>query len=858
MGRRVYRAAAAGARRASPFGCSHPSPACIMPRLRHRQRSTAPRAHLGGLLCLLAGSLASAPAGAEAEPPLPTETHEVAGLSAEVEILVDRWGVPHVYARDLYDVFFGQGFQAARDRLWQLDLWKRRGDGTLAEVFGREFVEKDRAARLFLFRGDMHAEWLAYASDTKRIVRAFVAGVNAYIRFARRNPDELPFEFRLLGYEPALWTPETVVRIRSHGLLWNAREEAERARFVRDHGLGALRFRERLEPPHEVTIPDGLDLAAFPDDALAVYELARSGVRFERNAGGELVLAARGAPDDPGRRSGSNNWAIAPARSAAGRPILANDPHRALAVPSLRYITHLSAPGLDAIGAGEPALPGISIGHNGRIAFGLTIFFVDQEDLYVYATRPGKPEEYRYRDRWEPMRILTERIPVRGGPAVEARLAFTHHGPVVYEDPQRAIAIAVRAAWLEPGMAPYLAGLGVMRARSFDAFLAAMNRWGLPPENLVYADVDGTIGWKPAGLAPRRPGWDGLLPVPGDGRYEWAGFRDMDELPVERDPPRGWIATANHMNLPAAYPHALGFEWIQPYRYERIRSVLRGDRRLSFDDARRLQGDTRSVVALRVLAQLEGLWTGDPGALRALALLRAWDGSVGAESAAAALFEVWAYRHLARAVMAAWIDDDATLEAILDESRLYDVFEGPSAEVWLSRLEDPAAWPGPDPRATRDAALHASLAAAVREMESLLGGDWSAWAWGRLHRAELRHPVSALLAPEERAAVDVGPVPRGGSGSTVKSTSYSLADFVQRYGASFRMVVDVGGWDGSVAMNAPGQSGDPKSPHYRDLFPAWARDESFPLLYSRERVEAEAERRTVLRPAAAAPDPPPF
>jgi penicillin amidase len=765
-----------------------------------------------------------------------------------VEILVDRWGVPHIYAENLDDVFFGQGWNAARDRLWQLDLWKRRGDGTLSEVFGSEFVEKDRAARLFLFRGDMHTEWLAYASDTKRIVSAFVAGVNAYIALTRKDPGLLPFEFRELDYQPALWTPETVVRIRSHGLLWNAREEASRAKFVRDHGLAALRYRELLAPTHEVTLPEGLDLSVIPDEVIDVYNRARSGVRFAKGKGGRLTLAAGEAAEQP-LRSASNNWAVSAARSKTGRAMLANDPHRSISVPSLRYIAHLSAPGLDVIGAGEPALPGLSIGHNKRVAFGLTIFFIDQEDLYVYETRPDKPHEYRYRDRWEPMQILTERIRVRDGPDVDVKLAYTRHGPVLFANPDDNLAIGLRAAWLEPGMAPYLGSILSMRAQNWDDFLAAMNRWGLPPENLLYADIDGRIGWKPGGLAPIRPNWDGLLPVPGDGRYEWAGFRDMDELPVEHDPQRGWVATANQMNLPPDYPHELGFEWILPYRFERIREVLAPKRLLSFEDMVKLQSDTRSVPARRLLERLDGLSADDPTVERALALLRDWDGDVRADSGPAALYEVWAYRHLARAVMTQWIDGKTgILTNVIDEKLLYDVFEGSSAEVWLSRLEDPSL-----PVSVKRAILIESLADAISETESLLGSDWSRWSWGQLHRAELTHPISALLDASEREKVNVGPAPRGGSGATVNSTAYTLEDFIQRYGASFRMVLDVGSWDQSVAMNTPGQSGDPSSRHYQDLFEAWSRDESFPLLYSRERILEAAEQRILLRPEVSPP-----
>ena len=778
---------------------------------------------------------------------MPTTVHHVEGLSSEVEILIDRWGVPHIYAGELYDVFFGQGFNAARDRLWQLDLWKRRGDGTLAEVFGPSFADKDRAARLFLFRGDMHAEWLAYASDTKRIVTAFVEGINTYIRLTQRNPELLPFEFKLLDYAPTLWTPETVVRIRSHGLLYNAWEEAARARFIRDHGEKALAFREILQPAHELEMPDGLDLTLIPDDVLKVYDLATSGVSFERNSEGEVVLSSRMERLLP-FRSASNNWAIAPSRTSTGRPILANDPHRAISLPSLRYITHLSAPGLDVIGGGEPALPGISIGHNRRIAFGLTIFSIDQEDLYVYKTRSGKPDEYRYRDRWEPMKILTEQIPVRGAKTIETKLKFTRHGPVIYEDPENRMAVGLRAAWLEPGMAPYLASIEMIRAQNWEQFLAAMNRWGLPGENLIYADIDGNIGWKPGGLTPIRSNWDSLLPVPGDGRYEWAGFRTMDALPVEHNPSRGWIATANAMNLPAGYSHPPSFEWVFPYRYQRIRQVLQPAERVSVEDMVRLQVDYRSVPALRVVALLEGLRSSDPRTDKALDMLRGWDGSLDPSSAPGALYEIWFQRFLVRAVMAKWIDDEKTLKALLSSDGLYALFDDSRTEIWISRLEDPGSWQGLDPTRARNDVLLSSLTVAVNETERLLGDDWNSWSWGRLHKAELRHPLSALMEKDERVKADVGSAPRGGSGSTVNSTWYGVDDFVQLYGASFRIVLDVGEWDSSLAMNSPGQSGDPSNPHYRDLFESWAKDGTFPLLFSRDRIEAASTQRIVLTP----------
>ena len=773
--------------------------------------------------------LAAATAAQEVE----TTRFEVPGLEAPVEILVDRWGVAHVFAGGQDDLFFAQGWNAARDRLWQIDLWRRRGEGTLSEVFGPSFVEQDQAARLLLYRGDMHAEWLAYASDTKRIVTAWVRGVNAYVDLVLERPDLMPPEFEALGYEPSHWTPEAVTRIRSHGLLRNAGSEFSRATFLAEHGLEALALRDRYQPDHRLSVPEGLDVDLFQETpgALDLYRLGTRGVGFSN-----LEPQVPGAGDPASE--GSNNWAISPRRTATGRPLLANDPHRTQAVPSLRYIVHLASPDLDLIGAGEPALPGISIGHNGTIAFGLTIFSIDQEDLYVYRTQPGKPDFYEYRGNWLPMEVVEDKIPVRGGDDRTVELHFTHHGPVLYRDPDRNLAVGLRAAWLEPGMAPYLGSIEYIRARNWDQFLAAMNRWGAPSENQVYADIHGNIGWKPGGLAPIRPNWDGLLPVPGDGRYEWQGYRDMDELPVEVNPERGWVATANEMNLPPGYDVPLGWEWAGPYRRQRIGEVLDANDAVTIDDAVRLQTDHVSIPARRLLALLRRAKP-TPEATPALELLGGWNGELAADSAPAALFEVWWRRHLDAEVgrrMAAALEAGEDPIPVQDEN-LLRMLEGVDPRL------------GAHARRARDEALLDSLVSAFADVSERLDADPAAWRWGDLHQIELRHPMSAHLPDELRPLADVGPAPRGGSGDTVGNTGYG-SSFNQRSGASFRMVIDVGNWDASVAMNNPGQSGDPRSPHYKDLFEPWAADQAFPLLYSRPAILEAAEARIELIPAA--------
>jgi penicillin G amidase len=773
----------------------------------------------------------------------------VTGLQAPAEILTDPWGIPHIYASSTHDAFFTQGFQVARDRLWQIDTWRRRGLGLLAQAWGAEYAEQDRAARLFLFRGDMHAEWLAYASDTKEVATAFTAGINAYVSLTREDHSRLPVEFGELGYEPAFWAPSDVARIRSHGLFYNVTQKVARALTLRDFGPAAEELRRWREPGGELTVPDGLDLSVIPDDVLRDYALAFLPAKLRGPAGDSAT--AGGRPAQAGE--GSNNWVLAPGRTAAGRALLANDPHRTVSLPSLRYIAHLSAPGFDVIGAGEPALPGLSIGHNGHVAFGFTVFSIDQEDLYVYRTRPGQPHEYWYRDRWEAMTVIREEIPLRDEAPVPVELWFTRHGPVIRSVPESDAAFAVRAAWLEPGTAPYLASIEAMRAPDVERFTAALNRWGAPGENMIYADEAGTIGWKAAGLTPIRPNWDGTLPVPGDGRYEWAGFYDMDDLPAEVNPDRGWIATANQMNLPPGFPadRIITRDWPAPFRSERIGEVLKSATESTVADMVRLQGDYVSLPARRIVRALAGRdWT-DKAAEHAARLLADWDGTLAADSAAAAIFQVWHRRHLRPGIrqlaLAQIMPPDrvpAALAALLPADDLVG-----DPRIDLDLIENPGGRLGADPAAVLAELFETSLSAAVTDLTSLLGPPEQDWAWGRLHQARLAHPAGSAMSAAARNQAAIDPLPRGGSSDTVGAATYR-PDFTQDSGATFRLVVDVGEWDNSVVMNSPGQSGDPASPHYADLFALWAADGAVPLLYSRERIEAVSNERIRLVPVS--------
>lgn len=747
----------------------------------------------------------------------------VRGLAAAVEILVDRHGVPHIYAASDGDVFLAQGFNAARDRLWQLDLWRRRGLGLMAEAFGPAYVERDRAARLLLYRGDMDAEWNAYGAHAKAWVESFTAGINAYLDLLDAEPERLALEFVACGHRPARWSPEDVVRVRAHARVRNVETEITRANIAAEHGLEQAALVKELDPPWELRYPHAVAGEAIPAEVLATYRLATTAgdldaARFDAHA------QAAGALD------GSNNWAVRPERSTTGRALLATDPHRLQELPSLRYTVHLNAPGLNIVGAGEPAVPGVSLGHNDDIAFGLTIFPTDQEDLYVYALDPADPGRYRYGDGFETMRVEHESIPVRGEAPREVTLHFTRHGPVLHRDEARARAYALRTVWTEPGTAAYMASLRYQRARCWEDFVAAQASWGAPSVNHVYADVEGNIGWITAGMVPVRPDWDGLLPVPGDGRYEWQGFMPAANLPREYNPARQWVGSANHMNLPADFDHArhkTGFEFAPPGRFQRISEVLESRARHSLDDFAALQADVQCQAAKALLARLGELAPMSGSAGLARDLLRGWNLELSVDSGAAALFEVWFRRHMVPAFMRT--ESPAAVIAqveVPDTARIVLAFVAGAPEaLWCSTLQ--AAW---------------------SETCDLLGTDSATWAWGTLHQAALRHPLSTLLGPRVARRLDIGPLPKSGSSLTVNNNGYRAADFSVFHGVSWRMLADVGNWDGCRMINSPGQSGDPASPHYADHFPLWAREAYVPMLFSRAAIEGALERHILLEP----------
>lgn len=721
--------------------------------------------------------------------PTTAETVKLPGLKGRVEILRDQWGVPHIYATNAHDLFFAQGWIAAKDRLFQIDLWRRTGTGRLAEVLGPNYVARDRIARLVRYRGNWDEEWRAYSDDAKEIASAFTKGINAYIR-ALRKP---PAEFAAAGYRPGLWRAEDVTaRIAGLQMLRNATFEMRRAIEIQRFGLEMVQKLDPPNPPVPLIIPNGLDLKLLRPEMMRDYSAAVGAVRIE---------------------DGSNNWAVDGTLSATGGALLASDPHRALQVPSLRKTVHLVAPGWDVIGAGEPALPGIALGHNGEIAWGFTIAGIDQQDLYLERLNPANPRQYRYRGEWRDMEIEQDSIPVKGAPPAKVELKYTIHGPVIWEDAASSLALSLKWVGAEPGGAGYLSALRLSRAKNWTEFRAAAGVYKTPSENLVYADRAGNIGWIASGRTPVRKNWNGLLPVPGDsGEYEWSGYLTVDDLPQRYNPPEHWLGTANTNHLPPGYPHAIGFDFSAPFRFERIQQMFAAPKKFTVADFARMQYDVTSVPAQRFQRIIAAWKPSTPRQQSIRERFAKWDARIAADSAEALIFEVWMLN--------------------LPKQLFGEAGTMTNWMVVLDELE----------RSRDDAKLSAALDESVAQLEKLLGPEGPRWQWGELHQLGFRHPVN-------RAAFHIAPEPVSGDANTVFAASWASSQpFRMNHGASYRQIIDLTNWDNSVVTNVPGESGDPASPHYRDLLAGWRAGNPHPLPYTRKAVEAVTAERTLLVP----------
>ena len=771
----------------------------------------------------------------------------VNGIDKKIEIFRDNWGINHIYAENQNDLFFAQGYAAAKDRLFQFEIWRRQALGNLSEILGSRELDRDIGVRLFKFRGNIDDELNHYHPKGKQIIESFVSGVNAYIDEILKTPKKLPLPFKMLGIKPQKWTPEVVIS-RHQGLLGNIGQELQIARAVAI--LGEKKVKELLwfhpkEP--KIELDKKINNQLLFENILKPYFDFRKDVKFkkedlvERYQNKESLEIANliNYKAEDSLQIGSNNWVVSGSKTKDKNTYMANDPHRKVAVPSLRYMAHLIAPGWNVIGGGEPEIPGISIGHNEYGAWGLTVFRTDGEDLYQYKLNPKDPSKYWHKGKWLKFKIIEEEIPVKGESPKKIELNYSIHGPVTYINKEKSVAFGVRCAWLEIGGSPYLASLRMDQAKTWEEFREACNYSNIPGENMIWADKNGNIGWQSVGIAPIRRNFSGLVPVPGDGSYEWDGYLPIIEKPHIKNPANGFFATANQNVIPRNYKKwdAIGFSWSDPYRGERVNQVLSENDSLTMKDMIDLQVDVTSLPAKKLIPYLDNIDL-NVEQREYRDILKNWDYRLTPNSIEASIYVFWENK----------IKEEATNTFVPKKARPY------LSSIQLKRIIDILDNPtevffGKTPIKARNKFIKKTFEESIMDLKNMAGNETLNWEYGQkgLKHITLNHALGLVSNSNYSDSLNLGPLPRGGNGYTPNSTGNNLN---QSSGATFRIITNTGDWDKAVGTNSPGQSGDPSSPFYKNLFKSWAQDEYFPLYYSKDKVLTSTYKKTILLPGS--------
>jgi penicillin amidase len=780
---------------------------------------------------------------------------QVAGLSAPVEVLRDARGVPHLRASSLPDLFFAQGYVTAQDRLWQMDLSRRLVEGELSEVFGDRALQFDIENRTLGFRRVAERALAELSPEARAPLTAYANGVNAFIA---SHTGRLPIEFLLLHYQPRPWTEADSLGValnmaKSLNTTWEMDLMRERIRAKLGPELSADVFPDhspldepvaelprgsKLSPQWKAVYPPPTCLDLDPD----VLNKPRAGMKMAPllNPGGGLpeteptlaALLSFGEESSPGL--GSNNWVVSGAHTRSGKPLLANDPHLGHSVPSVWYMIHLKGPGLNVSGVGLPGMPLVVIGHNERIAWGMTNTGPDVQDLYVETFDPHAPNKYLDNGAWVDAEVRDEVIKVRGKADHPLTVKATRHGPIVSENCGRALALRWTA--LEPhALSNLFNGVSKMvSAQNWEQFTAALRDYTGPMQNFVYADVDGSIGYYAAAWVPIRKQGTGAVPAPGEtDDYDWVSYIPFEDLPHSYNPASGIIATANGRVVPDGYPYFITSEWDPPYRTARIFQLLRGGNAFTVDDMLRIQTDILSLQDSWLAGQLLKAALHNPpqgpDAQYALSVLRTWDGEARMDSAATLVCEV---------------TRGALRERIL-KPKLGDGLSGYRWGMSTNFLENVITnnwtrWLPPGDSSFEDTLIK-SLGQGVKQIPRLLGSrSHDAWKWGDTIRLTFYHPLGQGI-PLLGKLLDVGPFPQAGIATTVKATTAND-------GPSMRMVVDFSDLDHSVQNITLGESGQVFSPYYKDQFDAWYNGRSFPMSFSDAAVEQATVHKLVLGP----------
>lgn len=801
---------------------------------------------------------------------------QLEGLDGPVDVYRDSVGIPHIYATTQHDLFFAQGYIHAQDRFWQMDFWRHVGSGRIAEMFPSQ-ADTDAFLRTLGWRVTAEQEYELLDAESKALVNAYTAGVNSYIE--GKDAVDLSLEYALLGlpilapdYKIEPWTPV-------HSLTWgkamawdlrgNMGEEIERAVLMKT--LTPEQVAE-LFPEYpsdhpvivnkiggETVARNATPAAAFniPDDVLATLQNNVS-----------LLDVALGPLGDG---VGSNSWAVSGSLTSTGEPLLANDPHLGIQMPSIWYQVHLECrPVSDACpynvaGFSFPGVPGVVIGHNEQIAWGFTNVGPDVMDLYIERVNPENPNQYEVNGEWVDFETREEIIHVAGGEPISHTVRLTRHGPVISDDygplkdkgeagdeefvpfkdragvdlPEQYV-IALQWTALAPST-PFKAIWGFDKAKNWDEFREAAKDFHVPPQNLIYADVNGNIAYQMPGDIPIRAKGDGTLPVPGwTDEYEWTGYLPFEELPYTVNPDEGYIVTANNRVPPFDYPNWITYDWDYGFRAQRIVDMIQdAPGKIDIAYIQQMQGDSFDAVAAQyvpILLETEGL------SEKHASLLTGWDYQDSIDSSAAAMFNAFWRRMLKN-----------TFNDEMPEERYYPDGGSRWNEVMRHMDESSRWWDDTSTTEvveTREEIIKKSFAEGVSELEEKFGSDTSKWKWGDMHASTFRNGTlgeSGIGLIED--LFNRGPFPTGGGEAIVNATGWSVRDgYETNWLPSMRMIVDLGVLSNSVTVHTTGQSGHAYHPHYIDLAPLWANIEYYPMLWEQSAIVADAEGHLVLTP----------
>jgi len=754
----------------------------------------------------------------------------LSGLDAPVEVLTDTSGVPHVYATSQKDMFFAQGFLTAQERLFQMELNRRTANGRLSEIVGKAALDTDRASLTFGFARLGKADWDFISPELRDTVTAYVAGINAYIT---GKTYKQPVELMLMGVKPRLWTTDDVMAF-TRLMVWQLSHawygEVVRAKLIDKVGPEHAAEWEVFTPPANLpTLPKGIE--------------------FNKLDPNGKLIKAKGPYLQQG--IGSNVWAVSGARSDSGKPYLCNDMHLVLGLPGLWYEMHLSCPDYNTIGATLPGAPMVLAGHNEKISWGITLAYTDCEDLFIEQFDPEKPEQYKFKNKWEAAQVIEEVIPIKGGESHTEKVLITRHGPVISDvigaSEQR---LAVQSMSLrECGAFDGFLSLG--KAKGWDGFVNAVKKINAPQLSIGYADVDGNIGWWATGKLPIRANGQGMVPNPGwTGEFEWVGEVPFDMEPHTFNPQKGYVVNCNNqIATEKDYPYFLGTIWMNGYRARRLSDMIEETAKVSKETFKKMQTDVTCLPGKEFQKLVTGFDSKSDAVERAVGALLAWDGVLDVDSVGGTIYEVVRYRlvdNLMRPVLGEEFTKALLGHAFNDVIFPDHEFYGNDTQAVFKMLaEGDKSW-WVQQAGGKQALLEKSFTEAVEWLQKTLGAEMSDWKWGRIHAITFGHALAMQKPLDE--IFNRGPYPLGGDTDTPWQAAMAPGDPYDNklWAPSVRHIFDTSDWSKSLFTLPAGQSGHVSSKHYDDMIPNWREGCYLPLNWTREQVESDLEGRLML------------